>query len=257
MPPREARCFRVPAGYFFRIRCTDGSQVGDLNLWHAGDLAERFYSGKTRALHGSSRDARRPALVVLALPAADGDHHPRYLGLVRRRPLRRPRARRDRYPLRSLHASAADRRRPTIIAATRTSTRALAAETGLSLDQGRGARPRRAQCLHVHGFTADTGQYFMKASPARPATTSSCSPRSTSSVRSRPARAATARPSTPPMPPPAIRCGSRCWNPPAGALAGWQPSARNGYDRRHGPEGSLPSGTPARAAGLISLVAGA
>ncbi|MGD9509275.1 MAG: urea carboxylase-associated family protein, partial [Geminicoccaceae bacterium] len=53
VPPREARCFRVPAGCFFRIHCDEGSQVGDLNLWHASDLAERFYSGETRALHGT------------------------------------------------------------------------------------------------------------------------------------------------------------------------------------------------------------
>ena len=43
----------MPAGCFFRIRCTEGPQVGDLNLWSAADLSERFYSRKTRALHGS------------------------------------------------------------------------------------------------------------------------------------------------------------------------------------------------------------
>jgi hypothetical protein len=53
VPPREARVFHVPAGQFFRIRCTTGAQVGDLNLWAAGDLSERFFSGKTRALHGT------------------------------------------------------------------------------------------------------------------------------------------------------------------------------------------------------------
>jgi hypothetical protein len=53
VPPREARTFEVPAGHFFRIGCPEGAQVGDLNLWNAADLAERFYSGKTRALHGT------------------------------------------------------------------------------------------------------------------------------------------------------------------------------------------------------------
>jgi len=53
VPPREARCFAVPAGHFFRICCTEGPQVGDLNLWNAADLGEHFYSGKTRALHGT------------------------------------------------------------------------------------------------------------------------------------------------------------------------------------------------------------
>ena len=44
VPPRDARCFTVPAGCFFRITCTDGPQVGDLNLWSASDLAERFFA---------------------------------------------------------------------------------------------------------------------------------------------------------------------------------------------------------------------
>ena len=51
--PRDAATFHVPAGHFFRITSVEGSQVGDLNLWNANDLNERFYSGKTRALHGT------------------------------------------------------------------------------------------------------------------------------------------------------------------------------------------------------------
>ncbi|MCF8468681.1 MAG: DUF1989 domain-containing protein [Sneathiella sp.] len=51
--PRDAECFLVPAGHFFRIISIDGPQVGDLNLWNAHDLKERFFSGKTRALHGT------------------------------------------------------------------------------------------------------------------------------------------------------------------------------------------------------------
>ena len=53
VPPRDARTFRVPAGNFFRIVSVDGPQVGDLNLWSQDDLSEKFYSGKTRALHGT------------------------------------------------------------------------------------------------------------------------------------------------------------------------------------------------------------
>jgi uncharacterized protein len=53
VPPREARTFEVPAGHFFRIVSIEGSQVGDLNLWNAANLAERFFSGKTRALHAT------------------------------------------------------------------------------------------------------------------------------------------------------------------------------------------------------------
>jgi len=51
--PRDAVCFEVPAGYGFRIRSVDGPQVGDLNLWNQHDLSERFFSGKTRQLHAS------------------------------------------------------------------------------------------------------------------------------------------------------------------------------------------------------------
>ena len=51
--PRDASCVDVPAGSFLRIVSVEGSQVGDLNLWNTADLSERFYSGKTRALHGT------------------------------------------------------------------------------------------------------------------------------------------------------------------------------------------------------------
>src|SRR5437763_12819433 len=53
VPPREARTFSVPAGHLFRIVSIEGPQVGDLNLWNAHDLSERFFSGKTRALHAT------------------------------------------------------------------------------------------------------------------------------------------------------------------------------------------------------------
>lgn len=53
VPPRDARTFHVPAGHFFRINSVEGSQVGDLNLWNANNLNERFFSGKTRQLHAT------------------------------------------------------------------------------------------------------------------------------------------------------------------------------------------------------------
>ena len=53
VPPREASTFTVPAGHLFRVVSIEGPQVGDLNLWNAHDLGERFFSGKTRALHGT------------------------------------------------------------------------------------------------------------------------------------------------------------------------------------------------------------
>lgn len=51
--PREAAAIEVPTGHFLRMSSVDGPQVGDLNLFAKGNLAERFYSGKTRALHGT------------------------------------------------------------------------------------------------------------------------------------------------------------------------------------------------------------
>jgi len=53
IPPREAKPFVVPAGHFFRIVCIEGPQVGDLNLWNNDNINEHFYSGKTRALYGT------------------------------------------------------------------------------------------------------------------------------------------------------------------------------------------------------------
>ena len=53
VPPRDARAVEVPAGHVFRIVSVEGPQVGDLNIWNANDLHERFFSGKTRALHGT------------------------------------------------------------------------------------------------------------------------------------------------------------------------------------------------------------
>jgi uncharacterized protein len=53
VPPREGRAFDVSAGHVFRIVSIEGPQVGDLNLWNPANLAERFFSGKTRALHAT------------------------------------------------------------------------------------------------------------------------------------------------------------------------------------------------------------
>ena len=51
--PRQANYFKVKAGQFFRINITIGSQVGDLNLFNLRNFNEKFFSGKTRALYGT------------------------------------------------------------------------------------------------------------------------------------------------------------------------------------------------------------
>ncbi|MGU7775706.1 urea carboxylase-associated family protein [Burkholderia sp. MR1-5-21] len=53
VPARDGLAWDVPAGHLFRIVCVEGSQVGDLNLWNADNLEEKFYSGKTRAIHAT------------------------------------------------------------------------------------------------------------------------------------------------------------------------------------------------------------
>ena len=168
VPPREGRCFRVRAGQTFRISSVEGPQVGDMNLWNAADLSERFFSGKTRAIHGthvttgdrlwSTLPHLRPMATILAdtlgwygLDAFGGGVHD-VIG-----------TRCDPYT----HALLSDGGQYHHCCHSNL-TRALSAETGL---------PRPEAELLVHdvlnvfmctGFTRDTGQYFMKASPVRP-----------------------------------------------------------------------------------------
>ena len=70
VPPREGCAFDVPAGHFFRIVSIE-VQVGDLNLWNAANLAERFFSGKPASRAAARTDGargRRPAGVRTARP---------------------------------------------------------------------------------------------------------------------------------------------------------------------------------------------
>ena len=165
---RDAAAFRVPAGHFFRIVSVEGPQVGDLNLWNAADLSERFYSGKTRALHGTH--------------LSTGDRmwssfpHLRPLATITDDTL-------DWYGFDSFGGAVHD------VIGTRCDpythnllshggqyhhcchsnlTRALAAATGLPLHQAEGHVHDVLNVFMCTGFTRDTGQYFMKASPVRP-----------------------------------------------------------------------------------------
>ncbi len=168
--PREAASFTVKAGQFFRIRSVDGPQVGDLNLWNLHDLTERFYSGKTRALHGthvttgdrlwSSFPALRPMATVVqdsldwyGIDDFGGSVHD-VIG-TRCDPYTANLLSGDQYH-HCCHSNL---------------TRALSDHTGLSLKD---AEPLVHDVLNVFmctGFTRDTGQYFMKASPVRPGDT--------------------------------------------------------------------------------------
>ena len=170
VPPRDARAFTVPAGHVFRIVSVDGPQVGDLNLWNAHDLSERFFSGKTRALHAthvtaghrlwSSLPNLRPMATIVHDTLgwygfdADGAGVHDVIG-----------TRCDPYTNRLLRGTDYHH------CCHSNLTRALAAATGLSLAE---AEPHVHDVLNVFmctGFTRDTHQYFMKASPVRPGDT--------------------------------------------------------------------------------------
>ncbi|MCX7561048.1 DUF1989 domain-containing protein [Sulfitobacter sp. F26204] len=167
VPPREARTFKVPAGHFFRITSVEGPQVGDLNLWNANDLNERFYSGKTRALHGthlttgqqmwSSFPHLRPMATIThdtlewyGIDAFGGAVHD-VIG-----------TRCDPYTHHLLQGGQYHH------CCHSNLTRALASCLDIPLVD---AEPHVHDVLNVFmctGFTRDTGQYFMKASPVRP-----------------------------------------------------------------------------------------
>jgi uncharacterized protein len=165
--PRDANTFNVPAGHFFRIVSIDGPQVGDLNLWAKEDLTERFYSGKTRALHGthlgvsdrmwSSFPYFRP-MATITHDTLDWYGFDKFGGAVHDVIGTRC----DPYTGRLLSGNDYH------FCCHSNLIRALAAQTGLSLDQ---AEPHVHDVLNVFmctGFTKDTHQYFMKASPVRP-----------------------------------------------------------------------------------------
>lgn len=231
--PRDASTFEVPAGHLFRIVSTQGSQVGDLNLWNANNLHERFFSGKTRQLHAShvTRGDRLwsnlPGLRPMASIThdtlgwygwdADGAGVHDVIG-TRCDPY-------TNYMLKGVdyhyccHSNL---------------TRALAQTKGISTAE---AEPHIHDVLNVFmctGFTFDTHQYFMKASPVRPGdfieffaeidllgALSAC---------------------------PGGDCGSshsddaticyplivEIYEPTDGSLEGWQPQTRNGYSGTHG-----------------------
>ena len=167
VPPRDARTFRVPAGCFFRIISVGGPQVGDLNLWHAGDRSERFFSGKTRALHGthlSTGDrlwSNLPHLRPMATITQDtldwygidewgGSVHD-VIG-----------TRCDPYTNRLLHGNDYHS------CCHSNLTRALAAATGAPLASAELEVHDVLNVFMCTGFTRDTGQYFMKKTPVRP-----------------------------------------------------------------------------------------
>ena len=232
VPPRDARTFNVPAGHLFRIVSIEGPQVGDLNLWNANDLSERFFSGKTRALHathvttGDRLWSTLPYLRPLATIThdtldwygfdADGGGVHDVIG-----------TRCDPYTQMLLGGTAYHHCCHSNLA------RAVAAHIGVPVTDAE---------RHVHdvlnvfmctGFTRDTHQYFLKASPVRPGdfieffaeidllgALSACPGGDCSAEHS----SDTAR---------CYPLKVEVFRPREGALGGWKPAEASRYSRRH------------------------
>jgi uncharacterized protein YcgI (DUF1989 family) len=233
VPPRDARAFRVPAGHLFRIVGVEGPQVGDLNLWNAADLSERFFSGKTRALHathvttGHRLWSNLPNLRPMATITHDTLD---WYGFDD-----------DGGGIHDVIGTRCDPYTNVMLKGTEyhhcchsNLTRALAEGAGLTLAE---AEPHVHDVLNVFmctGFTRDTHQYFMKASPVRPGdfielfaeidllgALSACPGGDCGATHSDDA----------------ARCYPlkvEIYRPAEGALAGWQSPPRNPYSRSHG-----------------------
>jgi len=167
VPPRQAETFEVPAGHFFRIVSVDGPQVGDLNLWNRDNINERFFSGKTRALHGthvstgdkmwSNLPHMRP-MATITHDTLDWYGFDEFGGSVH-----------------DVIGTRCDPYTNFVLSGTdyhhcchSNLIRALADKLNVSHDQ---AEPHVHDVLNVFmctGFTHDTHQYFMKSTPVRP-----------------------------------------------------------------------------------------
>lgn len=232
-PPRDACAFTVRAGQFFRITSLEGPQVGDLNLWHADNLDERFYSGKTRALHGthlttgermwSSFPYLRPMATIVedtldwyGIDAFGGSVHD-VIG-----------TRCDPYTGNLLSGSQYHH------CCHSNLTRAVVAATGADAEIAERIVHDVLNVFMCTGFTRGTGQYFMKASPVRPGdfiefiaeidllgALSACPGGDCSAEHS--SDAAACHPLL-----------VEVFEPEPGTLDGWAPAKPNGYDRGHG-----------------------
>ncbi len=232
VPARAARCFHVPQGHFFRITAPEGPQVGDLNLWNANDLSERFYSGKTRALHGthlSTGDSLWSSFPHLR-PIATITHDTLdWYGFDD-----------DGASVHDVIGTRCDPYTNTLLGGGEyhhcchsNLIRALAAETGMTDTQAEGHVHDVLNVFMCTGFTRDTHQYFMKASPVRAGdylefvaeidllgALSACPGGDCSTTHS--SDAAACHP-----------LAVEIYAPDPAALQGWSPPPPNGYSRRH------------------------
>ncbi|WP_319531487.1 DUF1989 domain-containing protein [uncultured Cohaesibacter sp.] len=233
VPARDAAYIRVPKGHFLRIVSIEGPQVGDLNLFSNEDLAERFYSGKTRALHGthvttgdqlwSCFPFMRPMATIVAdtlgwygIDEFGGSVHD-VIG-----------TRCDPYTGRLLKGHDYHH------CCHSNLIRSMSDACGLSVIEAEVLVHDVLNVFMCTGFTRDTGQYFMKASPVRPgdylemfaeidllAVLSACPGGDCSSEHS--SDHAQCHPLL-----------MEVYKPLDGALEGWSSPPMNPYDRTHG-----------------------
>ena len=167
IPPRDAKTFEVKMGQFFRIESIEGPQVGDLNIFQANNLEEKFYSGKTRALYGthlSTGDKMLSSFPYLRSLATitwdtldwygydkDGGSVHDVIG-----------TRCDPYTSKLLSDNDYH------YCCHSNLTRALVNEKGIKIDEAEKLVHDVLNVFMCTGFTNDTKQYFMKSSPVRP-----------------------------------------------------------------------------------------
>ena len=167
IPSRDAKTFEVKKGEFFRIESIEGPQVGDLNLFNLNNLNEKFYSGKTRALYGThlsvgdkmfSSFPYLRSLATITWDSLDWYDYDKDGGSVHDVIGTRC----DPYTSKLLSGNDYH------YCCHSNLTRALVKEKKLKIDEAEKIVHDVLNVFMLTGFTNDTKQYFMKASPVRP-----------------------------------------------------------------------------------------
>ncbi len=167
VPPRDAKTFNVKQGNFFRIESVEGPQVGDLNLFNANNLDEKFYSGKTRALYGThisvgdkmfSSFPHLKSLATITWDTLDWYDYDEDGGSVH-----------------DVIGTRCDPYTSKLISGNdyhycchSNLIRALVKEKNMNIKDAEKIVHDVLNVFMLTGFTNDTKQYFMKASPVRP-----------------------------------------------------------------------------------------
>ena len=167
VPPRDAKTFNVKSGNFFRIESIEGPQVGDLNLFQADNLDEKFYSGKTRALFGThisvgdkmySSFPYLRSLATITWDTLDWYNYDEDGGSVHDVIGTRC----DPYTSKLLSG------KDYHYCCHSNLTRALVKEKEMTINHAEKIVHDVLNVFMLTGFTNDTKQYFMKSSPVRP-----------------------------------------------------------------------------------------